>query len=321
MNKEIAVSKLKQVMRMKHFALATERNYIHWLNRFIAFRKKDRSNQSSEKNIESFLTYLARSGVSASTQNQAFHAIRFFYVYVLKVKLEGIDALRAKRPVHVRQAPSVNEVRAILNLVKDSSGYPCKLIVHMLYGCGLRVSEPLEIRIRDLELDRSRIIIRRSKGDKDRVVSIPCSLIEPIRRQVKVATAMWERDAASSIPVPLPDLLAKKYKNYAFSRAWYWLFPAIRPCKHPRTGETVRWRCHQANIQRAVKAAARAAGVDGKVTPHNLRHAYGTHMLESGVNPRSIQMAMGHSNLETTMTYLHSDSTSSGNPLDRIMVT
>jgi len=266
--------------------------------------------------MERFLTQLARQDVSASTQNQAFCALLFFYREVAGITLGKVDSLRAKKPVHLRYAPEVAEIRLLLNQVKDVGEYPTRLIVHLIYGCGLRVSEPLNLRLKDVLLSESKLIIRGAKGGKDRFVSIPCSLSAQIKAQIEYAKTVSERDRLNRLPVALPGLLAKKYPHWQFSPKWAWLFPSHRPCEHPRTGETVRWRCHEANVQRCVRAAARPLGLD--ITPHHLRHAYATHCLNAGQNPRAIQQAMGHSQLETTMGYLHAEALSVKSPLELV---
>src|SRR6185295_311591 len=118
----------------------------------------------------------------------------------------------------------------------------------------------------------------------------------------------------NKVPVLLPEPLARKYPEYRFAWPWAWLFPAHRPCGHPRTGQVVRYRMHEANVQRAIKEARRQLGI--MVQPHELRHAYATHCLERGTNPRAIQTAMGHQSLETTMGYLHAEALSVPSPLD-----
>ena len=145
----------------------------------------------------------------------------------------------------------------------------------------------------------STLVIRSAKGGKDRFVSIPCSLVTELQAQIAVASALAESDRINRIPVKLPGLLATKYPNSQYSPRWAWLFPSHQPCIDPRTNKTVRWRCHEANVQRAVKATAAPLGLE--ITPHHLRHAYATHCLESGSNVRAIQVAMGHEQLETTM--------------------
>ena len=188
------------------------------------------------------------------------------------------------------------------------------MIVKRLYGCGLRVTEPLNMRLADVLLGESKLMIRSAKGGKDRPVALPCSLVPVIQAQIALAKAVAESDRLNRIPVKLPNRLAAKYPHWQFSPKWAWLFPARDTCPDPRTGQTVRWRCHEVNVQRAVKAAATPLGLE--ITPHCLRHAYATHCLNRGANVRAIQTAMGHKQLETTMGYLHADALSVPSPLD-----
>lgn len=315
MKLELALKKLREVIRRKHLSLSTEDNYVAWVARFSRF-VVDRcaATDKPEAKMEAFLTQLARQEVSASTQNQAFCALLFFYREVLKVEIGKVDSLRAKKPVHLRYAPEVHEVKALLAALRDDGGYPTTLIVKLLYGCGLRVSEPLNLRLKDVLLAESKLVVRGAKGGKDRFVSLPCSLMPALRAQVLVAKAVAEQDRANRVPVALPGLLATKYPHWQFAPKWAWLFPARSTCEHPRTGITVRWRCHETNIQRAVRAAARPLGLD--ITPHHLRHAYATHCLNARENPRAIQEAMGHKSLETTMGYLHAEALSVRSPLE-----
>lgn len=264
--------------------------------------------------MEEFLTQLARQDVAAATQNQAFCALLFLYREVLGVTLGKVNSMRAKKPVHLRYAPEVDEVRALLAATKDVGSYPTRLIVRLLYGCGLRVSEPLNLRVRDVLLSESKLVIRSAKGGKDRFVAIPCSLVPELRAQLEFARGVGERDRVAKVPVVLPGLLAKKYPHWQFSAKWAWVFPSHKPCVHPRSGEVVRWRCHEVNVQRCVRDAARPLGLD--VTPHHLRHAYATHCLNGGQNPRAIQEAMGHSSLETTMGYMHAEAMGVRSPLE-----
>jgi len=135
---------------------------------------------------------------------------------------------------------------------------------------------------------------------------MPCSLTA----QLDFARAVWRR----GFRLEIPHQLTVKYPECKFSWQWAWVFPAHWPCKNPRSGELVRYRMHEANVQRAIKEARRRVGV--MALPHELRHAYATHCLDRGTNPRAIQQAMGHKSLETTMGYLHADSLSVPSPLD-----
>ena len=203
---------MRQVIRRQHKALSTEDCYIFWLRRYIAALHRIPSNLPSEKKLEQFLTDLAlRRDVAASTQNQALHAILFFYKFVLEQPLANVDALRATRPVHERHAPTVAETQALLQTVPNQGGYATNLVSRMLYGCGLRFSEPLNLRIKDIDLERRRFCIRGAKGGKDRVVAIPLCLISELTQQMQLARVVWERDQQNGMPVMLPHALARKY--------------------------------------------------------------------------------------------------------------
>jgi integrase len=269
--------------------------------------------------LETFLTDLTlKLDVSASTQNQAFNALVFFYKVVLEKPLGDVNALRAHRPVHERHAPTPAETSALLQTVRNHAGYPTNLIARMLYGCGLRVTEPLNLRIKDIDLERRTLCIRGAKGGNDRVVALPASLISELTKQIELARLVWQRDRQTRTPVMLPHRLAKKYPHYQFSCGWAWLFPANNLCRDPRSGTLVRYRVHEANVQRAVKNASRKLGIC--VLPHELRHAFASDCLHRGTNPRAIQKVMGHKYLETTMGYFHAEALSVPSPLDALPI-
>jgi len=316
MNATQAIERLRQALRRQHKALSTEDAYVFWLRRYLKALSAMDPGLSSDKKVESFLTRLARGGVSASSQNQAFNALLYFYKEILEKPLGRIDALRAKAPVHERHAPTIAETQALLQTVRNEGGYPTNLICRMLYGSGLRVTEPLNLRIKDIDLERHTLCIRGAKGGNDRVVVLPASLVTELRQQIEVARAVWQRDKQDGMPVMMPNRLAKKYPEFQFNWGWAWLFPAQHVCRDPRSGNIVRFRMHEVNVQRAVKHARRKLGIS--VLPHELRHGYATHCLQRGTNPRAIQKSMGHSHLETTMGYFHAEALSVSSPLDTL---
>jgi integron integrase len=317
MNTSQAIHRLRGVIRRQHKAISTESSYVYWLRQYMWSLRFMPESLTSEQKLERFLTRLARNrSISASSQNQALNAIVFFYKEVIHQPVGRIDALRAKRPQHMRHAPTVAETSALLEVIPNVRQYPTNFIARLLYGCGLRVSEPMNLRIKDVNLHRSRLCIRGAKGGNDRMVSLPGSLVPELKQQLHLARALWQRDQHNRIPVMLPGQLACKYPEYQFSWPWAWLFPAHNTCRHPRTGAIVRYRMHEANVQIAVRIARRKLGIS--VLPHELRHGYATHCLERGANPRAIQAAMGHKSLETTMGYLHAESLSVVSPLEFI---
>lgn len=310
---------MQDLLRVRHMAIKTEESYLAWFDRFTRFIEVRRPTGTATELVGAFLTQLAHQEVSAQTQNQALCALLFLYREVLKQDLGKINALWAKRGFREKMAPTVDEVHRLLKHTQDISGYPTRLIVHLLYGSGLRLGEGVGIRIKDLRLKDSKVVVREPKHGTDRIVTLPCSLIPGIQKQMERAKLLWESDRAKGLPVQLPGQLAKKYPSARFSWNWYWLFPQHQPCEHPRTGEKMRFHAHESSVQRCVRFAARAAGLDIMVSPHLLRHAWATHAKNAGENIRAIQKNLGHKSLETTMIYVHADATDVRSPLDRML--
>ena len=306
-------------IRLLHLAYSTEEAYCGWAGRYYDFCLNLPKAWPPERKAEAFLTNLAVNvGVAARTQNQALAALLFLYGPVLNKPLGNIDALRAKKPVHERTAPSREQVRALRLAVKDRPHVPARLLVDLLYGCGLRVSEPLELRVKDVLWSERQLVIRAAKGGKDRRVPIPACCAAPLRSQLERAQQVWESDRtnAPAVGVSLPHQLARKYPSAPRSWQWFWVFPAAGHCLHPRTGETVRYHLLHDLLQRAVREAACQTGLDGLITPHVLRHAYATHSRES---IDALRQLMGHVSIETTAGYLHPVVAKATNPLDDLI--
>jgi site-specific recombinase XerD len=310
------IQRVRDVCRVRCLSYKTEDTYLGHIKKYAGEVPKMPKEWASEQKMEAWLTREAHRGISASTQLQVFNALRFLYVDVLKQKLGRINALRPRRPAHVRHAPSVEETVEVLRGVRDVGGYPTRLITFLLYGCGLRVCEPLNLRIKDLRLSESKLVIRGAKGGKDRTVAIPCALMPALKRAVAVARIKWEQSVQQKMPVQLPGLLARKYPGAPFAWQWFWLFPAHKMCVDRRTGEQVLYRMHECNVQRAVKESAGKVDLDSVVTPHVLRHAFATHAMRNGACVRDVQEVMGHAHLETTMGYLSSEAERVRSPLD-----
>ena len=316
MNISQALEALTGAVRLRHYSRRTEECYRLWLRSYMQWVRGRGAQGSSEEKVEAFLTAEARRGVAASTQNQAFNALAFFYKEVRKTPLGPIEAARARRPERVRTALTVEETRALLGAVEDVGGYPTRLVVRLLYGMGLRVCEPLELRMKDVEMGERRLILRGTKGGKDRMVTLPECLVAEMEGQLRVARAVWRADVAAGLPVALPGLLGRKSRRLGLAEAWGWVFPAHEASGHPRTGERVRWRMHEVNVQRCVRAAAGQVGLAGRATPHVLRHSYATHAHRNGAAARDLQEVLGHRQLETTMRYLTADPGRVRSPLE-----
>jgi integrase len=316
------VSLVRGKIRMKHLSYGTEDIYCGWIARYYDYCREIAESLTPEQKAEAFLTDLAvRKRLAARTQDQAFSAVLFLYTQVLGYPLGEVKALRAKRPHHEKTSPSREQIRLFRGAVEDTDATPSRLIVDLLYGCGLRVSEPLELRVKDVlwaEGPDGQLLLRGAKGGKDRRVPIPRSCVEPLRMQMAKARGIWEEDRAKApgVGVPLPYALERKYPQSPFQWQWFWVFPAQSHCTDPRSGKCVRFHILIDNIQRSVQRAARKVGLDGFITPHVLRHAYATHSKES---MDALRILLGHSSLETTATYLHPVVDKAGNPLDDLL--
>lgn len=295
---------MRDVLRVKHYSYRTEESYLGWVRRYILFHGKRHPREMGAPELTSFLTSLAVQGrVSASTQNQALAAVLFLYREVLKLELPWVnDVVRAKRPQRLPVVLSRTEVQQLLAAVRGESA----LFLRLLYGTGMRLNEGLRLRVQDVDFERGEITVRAGKGNKDRVTMLPQSLIESLRAQQQQARVLHDADRAAGLPgVWLPDAVERKYPRAGEQWPWFWLFPAAQLAKDPRSEAVRRHHWHEANVQRAVRAAAQSAGLAKRVTPHVLRHSFATHLIESGQDIRTVQELLGHSDVGTTMIYTH----------------
>jgi integron integrase len=254
--------------------------------------------------IEAFLTSLAVDRrVSASTQNQALAALLFLYRAVLELDLPWLtDVTRAKRPVHLPVVLTRDEVRRVLANLTGTEW----LIASLLYGSGMRVTECLQLRVKDLELSRHEIVIRDAKGNKDRVTVLPVKLVPHLRAHLERARVLFETDRKAERPgVSLPFALRRKYPHAATSWAWQWVFPARFFCQDPYSGESARHHRPPQSVQRAVREALHKAGIEKPASCHTFRHCFATHLLEDGYDIRTVQELLGHADVKTTMIYTH----------------
>jgi integron integrase len=319
MNRKEILEKFDMISR-RRIALTTERSYRSWIVKYLQFLTTDKARSifTSEAKMEVFLSSMAHDDYSSVSQNQAFNALLFLYRHVLKVEIGDVSALRCRKKQKERYVPTQAEISTMFAHLKNTPTYNVRLLAALLYACGLRVQSGCELRIKDFDLERMILTIHEDKGDKDRQVSIPEVLLPAIRRQISRATALAEMDIAALQPVQLPGRLDRKYPGKQFEVGWHFLFPSPAPCAHPRTGKMVRWCMGPDVIQRAIKEAARKAGIPGKVTPHCLRHSFCSDLLDSGHNPRRVQEAMGHTDIRTTMGYARKECLGLPSPIEKL---
>ncbi|MGE5467916.1 MAG: integron integrase [Ignavibacteria bacterium] len=293
-------------LRMKHYSLRTEQTYVDWIKRFILHSGKRHPRDMGAAEIEAFLTHLAVVGkVAASTQNQAKSSLLFLYREVLEVELPWLDNVEsAKAPKRLPVVLTQPEVQELLRRLQGTNW----LIGNLLYGAGLRLTEALRLRVKDVDFARREILVRDGKGFKDRVTMLPAALAEPLQKHLLRVRELHEGDLAEGHgAVQLPYALARKYPNAATAWSWQFVFPSARLSVDPRDEKRVLRRHHvqDVSIQRAIKQAVRDARLAKPATPHTLRHSFATHLLENGYDIRTVQELLGHSDVKTTMIYTH----------------
>lgn len=300
------LDQVRQVLRVRHYALRTEGCYVQWITRFILFHGKRHPRDMGAAEVVQFLSHLAVQGhVSASTQNQALNALVFLYQQVLEIDLGRFDAVRARRPKRLPVVLAPEEVAAVLGRVSGADGV-FRLMARLLYGCGLRLLECCRLRVKDVQLARGQIVVRGGKGDKDRVVMLPRSVRSDLERQLAWRRRRHERDLARGVArVELPDALERKYPRAAQEIGWQFVFASRQLSSCPRTGRLGRQHVFPGSVQRAVAAAGEAAGLEKRIHCHAFRHSFAMHLVERGVDIRSVQLLLGHESLETTMIYTH----------------
>jgi len=298
------LDRVRDQLRTLLYSYRTEQQYLFWIRRFILSHGKRHPSEMAAPEVEGFLTHLAvERQVSASTQNQALAAILFLYQKVLQVQLPWLDGIvRAKRSRYLPVVLTTAEVRSILAQLDDEYW----LIVDVLYGAGLRVREALQLRVKDVQFDYRQLVVRSGKGGKDRVTIRPEALLAPLQKHLESVHARHQAAIHGGYAgVEMPYALERKYPNAHLEWAWQHVFPARRPSRDPRTGA---WRRHNVipeTLQRRVKLAVKAAGVDMPVSCHTFRHCFATHLLERGYDIRTVQELLGHKDVKTTQIYTH----------------
>jgi integron integrase len=298
------IDRLRAIIRCKHYSIRTEESYVDWVRRFLVFHAGLPPERMAEPEISSFLTFLAvREKVSASTQNQALNALVFFFRNVLQNKLESpFQLIRAKRPVRLPTVLSKTEVMAVLCRL---SGTPL-LMTQLLYGSGLRLMEVLRLRVKDVDFQLHQILVRDGKGFKDRITMLPDQLLVPLQTQLECVRRMHAADLDRGFGrVFLPYALERKCPGAAREWKWQYVFPSDRLSSDPRTGIVRRHHLDETGLQKEIRRAARAAGIQKPVGCHTFRHSFATHLLEAGYDIRTVQELLGHHDVKTTMIYTH----------------
>lgn len=301
MTKEETIEQVRIVCRTRRLSRHTEDCYAGWIARFCGHAKTCAS-LTREERIRLFLERMAPRS-AASTQNQALNAIVFLYRDVLKESLGDLGKwARAKRPKRLPTWLTHDEMLRVLDAMPPFT----RLMAEVAYGSGLRISELLALRVKDVDFESCLVTVRSGKGDKDRVTCLPKSVAFNLRAHLLRCRAMWENDRSrGALPVYLPDGLERKFPNGGREWPWFWVWPAKSESVDPRLNITRRHHVHEHTLGKALRIAARNAGLHKRVTAHTLRHSFATGLLTSGASITQVQELLGHTSVETTQVYLH----------------
>jgi integron integrase len=297
--------KLVAEIRRRNYSIRTEEAYVYWVQRFLRFNSNAAPEQLNAEHVAAYLSHLALSReVSASTQNQALNALVFLYEQVMATALGELSGLVAARKP--QRLPSVLTRDEIKRLFSHVSEEPFTLMIQLMYGTGMRLMECVRLRIMEVDLNYSQIIVRDGKGAKDRVVPLPERCKAMVETQIQKTLSLHREDVLHGFgEVFMPDALARKYPRASREPGWQYLFPSGKLSADPRSKVIRRHHLHETSVQKAVHRAAIASGIHKRISSHTLRHSFATHLLEAGYDIRTVQELLGHADVSTTMIYTH----------------
>ena len=299
------VEKLRYVIRCRRYSPRTEKSYVHWAERYLGFLRQHDAARGAES-VRAFLERLVvEEEVAGATQSQALNALAFFFGNALGQPLGDLgDFRKSRRPKKLPVVLSRHEVRRLL----DELDPACRLPAALMYGGGLRLLETMQLRVKDLDFERRQITVNDGKGRKDRITVLPERWRQPLIDHLERVRRQHESDLAAGYGgATFPPALERKYPNAPREWGWQYVFPATRltAMQGAGAGTVRRHHLHETVLQRAVRDAAKGAGIDKPVGCHTFRHCFATHLLESGADIRTVQELLGHSDVQTTMIYTH----------------
>lgn len=309
---------IRRTMRLRGYSIRTEKSYLYWIRYYIRFHKRRHPIEMGKVEIVQFLDHLASDRhVTANTQRVALNALMFLYSKILDKPIQNMRFRQASKP---RYLPTVLTPRETLLILQKLEGLH-RLIVEVMYGSGLRVSECLRLRIQDVDFEKNSLTVRDGKGSKDRVTILSQRLKPLLQKQIKRSLQIQAIDNKDAIGPSMPVALSRKYPTAYRSPSWMFIFPSIGLCRHPITNQWCRHHLHTSVIRKAVKRATQASEVRKRVTCHTFRHSFATHLLEAGTDIRTVQELLGHTDVKTTQIYTHiigQHYAGTSSPLDRI---
>ena len=299
-----ALAEVVRVVRLKNYAMRTEKTYRAWVARFFYFHKPEDVHTLGAQEVKQYLEYLVlKRNVAVATQRQALNALAFLFNQVWERPMGNLgDFVEAKRPRRLPVVLSRDEVRQVLQQMHGKH----QLMAGLMYGAGLRLMECVTLRVQDVDFDYNQLIIRNAKGFKDRVAPLPVKYRDALKEQIEFVAHVHQLDMKNGYgEVYLPDALSRKYPHAAKQLRWQYLFPSTRIGADPRSGVLRRHHLHETSLQKIIRRAVRQAGIIKRATSHTFRHSFATHLLESGHDIRTVQELLGHSDVSTTMIYTH----------------
>lgn len=290
-------------LRARGYSISTEKTYLLWIRRFIRFCENRHPAEVDTQKIVDYLSFMATQwNVSVNTQKTALNALIYLFEKHLRREVGELGFKLARRQRRLPTVLTVDEVRKIL-LQLDGRN---KLIIQLLYGSGLRVSECLRLRVQDVDLDRFSLLIFDSKGNKDRKTILSPKLADALKTQIATAVEVQEKDNAHGVGCSMAPALSRKYPSAFRSAGWSYVFPSSSLCHHPLTGEICRHHLHHSVVRKFLKLAISRSGISYKrITTHTFRHSFATHMLAAGTDIRTVQELLGHNDVSTTQIYTH----------------
>ena len=285
------MERVREVIQTNHFSHHTEKTYLNWIYRYIVFHNKRHPE------------HMVKGNVAASTQNQALNALTFLYRRVLKIPLDAFDFKHARIGKRIPVVFSRDETQAVLSNLRGEY----HLMASLLYGSGLRLSECMQLRIKDIDINLHEIIVRGGKGDNDRRTLLPQSLVRLLKRQIDKARIRLEENllVEDFTGASLPEALERKYPGASIEPGWQYIFPSRKPAVDPYTGKLKQHYRHESFLQKEVKKAIRISHITKNASCHTFRHSFATHLLEDGYDIRTVQELLGHKDVRTTMIYTH----------------
>jgi len=299
------LDQVKTHLRSLHYSRRTEESYVNWIKRFIIFNSKTHPEKLGKDDIRKFLNHLAvERNVSASTQNQALQGILFLYKEIIHKDVGWVDDI--KRPTKPKHIPVVFTKAEAHSIIQNMEGLP-KLVSGLLYGSGLRLSEALRLRVKDIDFELKNVVVRDGKGEQDRITLLPNLLIPHLKEQIEIRRSVHNSDLGKGFgDTVLPYALAEKYSNASKEFGWQYLFAADKYYYDAEKKKKYRLHIHDSTVTKAIKKSLREVKIDKPTaSAHTFRHSFATHLLQNNYDIRTVQELLGHKDVRVTMVYTH----------------